>query len=210
MNLDKYKMIFWDFDGVIKETVLVKTDAFVELFKPFGNDVCEKIRLHHIENGGMSRYDKIPIYLNWSNIYPSSKQVNEMCNQFGRIVKNKVINSQWVPGVKDFLYKHKDKKIYVLVSATPQHELEVICDALKITYLFSKIYGAPVTKSNAIKKTLFDYDILPTESLMIGDSQADIDAANNNNINIMFRRHKYNTTIGEVCDMEVIDNFIFK
>jgi hypothetical protein len=29
MNLDIIKMIFWDIDGVIKESVSVKTDAFV-------------------------------------------------------------------------------------------------------------------------------------------------------------------------------------
>ena len=52
------------FDGVIKESVSVKTDAFVDLFRPYGRDVCEQVRKHHLANGGMSRYQKMPTYLN--------------------------------------------------------------------------------------------------------------------------------------------------
>ena len=32
ISLNKYDLIFWDFDGVIKESVSVKTDAYLELF----------------------------------------------------------------------------------------------------------------------------------------------------------------------------------
>ena len=64
MILDKYEMVFWDFDGVIKESVSVKTDAFEELFKPYGDIVRNKVKNHHIENAGMSRFNKIPLYLN--------------------------------------------------------------------------------------------------------------------------------------------------
>ena len=52
MNLDMFELVFWDFDGVIKESVSVKTDAFLELFKPYGSKICEKVKSHHIENGG--------------------------------------------------------------------------------------------------------------------------------------------------------------
>ena len=103
MNLDKFELIFWDFDGVIKESVSVKTDAFVELFQSYGKDVCNKVKQHHIENGGMSRFNKIPLYLEWSNIAPTNERVDDMCAKFSGIVKNKVINSAWVPGVERFL-----------------------------------------------------------------------------------------------------------
>ena len=48
LTSDKYELVFWDFDGVIKESVSVKTDAFVDLFRPFGSDVCEQVRKHHL------------------------------------------------------------------------------------------------------------------------------------------------------------------
>ena len=39
----------------------VKTEAFVELFAPYGDDVCNKVRSHHIENAGISRFDRFRI-----------------------------------------------------------------------------------------------------------------------------------------------------
>ncbi|MBD75016.1 MAG: haloacid dehalogenase, partial [Rickettsiales bacterium] len=46
MTLDlikKAKIIFWDFDGVIKESVSVKSDAFEKLFQPFGIEIAKKV-----------------------------------------------------------------------------------------------------------------------------------------------------------------------
>ena len=43
MSLKKYKNIFWDFDGVIKDSVDVKSEAFLNLFEE--TDVNLKKRL---------------------------------------------------------------------------------------------------------------------------------------------------------------------
>jgi beta-phosphoglucomutase-like phosphatase (HAD superfamily) len=77
---DNYKIVFWDFDGVIKESVEVKTNAFRDLFQSFGEEVMEKVTMHHINNGGMSRYKKIPIYLSYAGIQPTENIINEFCN----------------------------------------------------------------------------------------------------------------------------------
>ena len=140
MILDKYEMVFWDFDGVIKESVSVKTDAFEELFKPYGDIVRKKVKNHHIENAGMSRFNKIPLYLKWSGKEPTTLKVDEMCSQFSEIVKNKVISSDWVPGVEPFLKKNKDKFKFIIVSATPQDELVDICQSLNIDNYFLKFF----------------------------------------------------------------------
>jgi phosphoglycolate phosphatase-like HAD superfamily hydrolase len=207
MNLDKFELIFWDFDGVIKESVSVKADAFVELFQPYGNDVCNRVRRHHIENGGASRFDKIPLYLEWSNVAPTSERVEDICTKFSRIVKNKVINSVWVPGVERFLRSNKEGCIFIMVSATPQDELEDICRSLKLDKFFSKIYGSPTTKSSSIKMSMHDYGVSPEACLMIGDAQADIDAAKENNIDFIFRRHQYNQKLIVDSSIEIIEDF---
>jgi len=207
MNFDKYEMVFWDFDGVIKESVSVKTDAFEELFKPYGETVQNKIKNHHIENAGISRFNKIPLYLKWSGKEPTRKKVNEMCSQFGKIVKNKVISSAWVPGVESFLKKNNEKLKFIIVSATPQDELEDICQSINIDNYFSKIYGSPSSKSSAIKLSMLEYGISPQKCLMIGDASADIDAAKENNINFIFRRHQFNQNLKIDPDYLVIHDF---
>jgi len=58
----KYKNIIFDFDGVLAESVHIKTQAFYKLYEPFGVNVAEKVVQHHKANGGMSRFEKFPYY----------------------------------------------------------------------------------------------------------------------------------------------------
>ena len=51
-RITKARVIFWDFDGVIKDSVPVKTEAFRKIFLPFGANVAKKVVGHHLENGG--------------------------------------------------------------------------------------------------------------------------------------------------------------
>ena len=156
ISLDRYDVIFWDFDGVIKESVSVKTDAYVELFNPYGIDVCKQVEKHHLANGGMSRFDKIPLYLKWAGLGQNDAQVQNFCCKFGGIVKDKVIASAWVPGVEEFLQNKKENHIIVLVSATPQSEIEDICNSLNLSSVFCKIYRAPNNKTESIRTSMLD------------------------------------------------------
>ena len=205
---DKYELIFWDFDGVIKESVSVKTDAFVDLFRPYGRDVCEQVRQHHLANGGMSRYQKIPTYLKWAGLEPNDTNVRNFCDKFSNIVKVKVIASAWVPGVEEVLHNDKRRSKYVTVSATPQGELEEICKALKLDKVFHKIFGSPLSKTDAIRKCLLEYDASASMCLMIGDSVADIEAAQNSGINFIFRKHEDNLGIQINENICTFDNFL--
>ena len=206
-SLDRYDVIFWDFDGVIKESVSVKTDAYVELFSPYGIDVCKQVEKHHIANGGMSRFDKIPLYLKWAGLEQNDAEVQNFCGKFSSIVKDKVIASAWVPGVEEFLQNNKENHIFVLVSATPQSELEDICNSLKLTGVFRKIFGAPNNKTVSISTSMLDYKIPPSACLMIGDAEADIEAAQNNEIHFIFRKHQYNKSFPIKSNIQTIDNF---
>ena len=56
------KGIIFDFDGVIAESVEVKTEAFAALYKPYGNEIVEKVVEHNNANGGISRFEKFKLY----------------------------------------------------------------------------------------------------------------------------------------------------
>ncbi len=206
MHLENFEIFFWDFDGVIKDSVSVKTDAFEEIFKPYGKKISSKIRDHHIENGGMSRFEKIPLYLKWANIEVNSNNIEEKCSQFSEIIKNKVINSKWVPGVIEFLENTKSKNS-IIVSATPQNELEDICISLDLNKYFSSIYGSPISKFKAIKKSIDIHRVNPDKCLMFGDARTDIEAAKDNNIKFIFRRHDHNKFLDISSDIQVINDF---
>jgi len=204
--LDKFELIFWDFDGVVKESVSVKTDAFVELFRPYGKDVCSRVRRHHCANGGISRYTKIPLYLSWSKIETTHEKVDEFCSKFSEIVTDNVINSPWVPGVESLLRKNTDKK-FILVSATPQKELEDICRALELTHIFYKIFGSPANKSDVIKSVIDSTDTQYKKCLMIGDSLTDYNAAKNSNISFLLRTYKDNEFLLDTLLVDSVNDF---
>jgi phosphoglycolate phosphatase-like HAD superfamily hydrolase len=206
-RLDRFKLIFWDFDGVIKESVSVKTDAFVELFEPYGKDVIDKVRRHHCLNCGVSRYTKIPLYLKWSKVEATDETIDEFCNKFSEIVTKKVIESPWVPGVEVLLRSKKDKK-FILVSATPQKELEEICCALNLTHIFDKIFGSPANKSDVIKSVIDSSSIRNEKCLMIGDSLTDYNAAKDSNIRFLLLLHSDNVSLSEQLSVQTIENFL--
>ena len=55
------KTIIFDFDGVILESLDVKTEAFKKLYQPYGPSISNKVVENHLENEGISRYEKIKI-----------------------------------------------------------------------------------------------------------------------------------------------------
>ena len=61
-EIKKKDCIIWDFDGVIKDSVNIKGELFVNLFINENKFIKEKIYKHHQENGGLSRVEKLKIY----------------------------------------------------------------------------------------------------------------------------------------------------
>jgi phosphoglycolate phosphatase-like HAD superfamily hydrolase len=188
-------LVFWDFDGVIKDSVEAKTESFFKLFKPFGEVVAEKVREHHEAHGGMSRFEKFPIYLQWAGLEPNQSTVSEYCEQFSQRVLQGVIDAPWVAGVERYLRSNSHQQTYILVSATPQDELEHILHVLDLTKCFAEVYGAPISKRDAIGKTLLVRGLDARDCLMIGDAQADLDAAVANQVPFLLRRHSCNTKV---------------
>lgn len=199
-------MIFWDFDGVIKDSVEVKSIAFETLFSPYGHEIAIRARQHHEANGGISRFDKIPLYLRWVGEPASDSQVQEFCNRFSKLVLQAVIDSPWVPGVREFLLGHHAQQYFVLVTATPQEEIHQILDILDIAYCFREVHGAPKKKASAIGDVLHRLHCDPDRALMVGDADTDLMAAQNNSIPFLLRRTPLNKTLQARYTGPVFDN----
>lgn len=194
----KYSCIFWDFDGVIKESIEIKSQAFFQLFLPFGINVAKKIRQHHEENQGISRYEKFPIYFKWVGLSPDNDLLEKYYSDFRRLVFQGVIDAPWVPGVERYLRTNKYRQKFVLVSATPQAELEELLDAHNIASCFTDVFGAPLQKGEAVLKIIHSEKINPTDCLLIGDSESDFRASQVAGIAFLLRRtNAYNRWLSE-------------
>jgi phosphoglycolate phosphatase-like HAD superfamily hydrolase len=185
--LEKAAIVFWDFDGVIKDSVAAKSDGYERLFMNYGKELAGRVRKHHEDHGGVSRYEKIPIYLSWAGEPNTMARVQDFCNQFSKLVRQAVIDSPWVPGVREYLQEHCARQQFVLLTATPQEEIQEVLHALDIAHCFHSLCGAPTPKANAIADILRSLHYSMEAALVIGDSESDLAAAEANGVAFLLR-----------------------
>jgi HAD superfamily hydrolase (TIGR01549 family) len=188
-------VLFWDFDGVIKESVAIKADAYEQLFLSFGESVARRVRAHHEANGGMSRFEKIPLYLQWAGAAASAVETERYCALFSAAVLQAVIDSPWVPGAREYLETNHRRQRCVLISATPQQEIEEITRALGIAPYFCAIHGAPAAKRDSVGAALARWACARERALVIGDSQSDYEAAVAAGVEFLLRRTPLNRAL---------------
>jgi phosphoglycolate phosphatase-like HAD superfamily hydrolase len=193
--LRRASVVFWDFDGVIKDSVEAKSNGFERLFLPYGKDVAKRVRQHHEANGGVPRDGKLSIYLRWVGEPATDAQVQEFCNRFSGLVLQSVIDSPWVPGVREYLLANHSRQHFVLLTATPQDEIQTIAQTLGIAACFEQIFGSPKKKAAAMPEVLSRLKCSPEEALMVGDSESDLDAAEANGLPFLLRRTNINRAL---------------
>jgi HAD superfamily hydrolase (TIGR01549 family) len=171
------KILLFDFDGVITETINVKTQAFRDLFSDYP-EAIEEIARYHRGNGGISRFVKIRhIYNEILKKNLTETMFEQLCQRYSKLVKEKVINADLVPGAQELLdYAFGKFKMFV-VSGTPQEEMREIVKKRRMDKYFQGIYGAPTTKSDIINKILREESLKKNEVIFVGDAVNDFEAA---------------------------------
>ena len=179
----RIKALIFDFDGVIAESVDVKTAAFAILYQGYGNDVQEKVIAHHMAHGGVSRYEKFRYYhRQFLNQEISDLEMKTLSEDFSRRVLQKVIEAPYVKGAKEFITAHHKDYAMFISSGTQEEEIQAIVRARSLSPFFRDIFGAPAKKSEHVKKILSAHDFNKNEVVFIGDALSDKEAAEENEI----------------------------
>ena len=174
----QYKALFFDFDGVLADSVEVKTRAFAEIFKEFGPRVQEKVVEHHRSNGGMTRKDKfVYYYKNFVKLPLSSAELEGLCRKFSALVVDEVVDSDEIPGALNILKKWSVSVPCFIVSATPDDEIIKIVTRRGLAGHFREILGSGRTKTENLSHLLKKYDLFPETSIFFGDAESDYRAA---------------------------------
>ena len=202
------KYLFFDFDGVIVESLNIKSEGFAELYKYLNKAENKEIVEHHIKYSGVSRYEKIKYYhKKYLNIKLNKKQLDLECNKFSKIILKKMFKVKYVYGVKKFIYTLKKNHKIFLLSATPQNELESILKNKDINNFFVYIGGSPKNKTFHIKKIIKKERIETNKSLYFGDSLSDYNVAKKFNFEFILRQHSLNFDIFQNINCNKIMNF---
>lgn len=178
------KNILFDFDGVILDSMKIKGDGFLELFKEHDVKYLNSIETYHYENGGVSRFDKIRYF--YENIIRkeiSEEEIVSLSEKFGNIITKKLIdkNNLIEDSMKFIISKYEKYNLHI-VSGAEHNELNMICKQLDIKNFFLTINGSPTKKSLLVSKVMAEFKYKQSETILIGDANTDLMAANENSI----------------------------
>ena len=178
-GLMNWQAIFFDFDGVVLDSVNVKTKAFARMFRQYGPGVEKSVVDYHLNNGGISRFEKFRYYYEHILHRPIDDQkINELAEEFSSLVLENVLNSPFIPGVLETLNQLKKENIPAyIVSGTPQDEINTIVVRKKLGRFFQKVYGSPRQKDEIIRDILETNGYGEKNCLFIGDAMTDFAAA---------------------------------
>ena len=179
---EKWQAVFFDFDGVVLDSVHVKTGAFAKMFEKYGPEIRNEVIDYHLKNGGVSRMDKFSyFYEHLLKKKLTLERLEDLCREFSRLVVDKVVESDFIPGAFESLQRVREKEIpaYV-VSGTPQGEIELIVERKGLAGLFRAVYGSPRKKENVVREIIENCRYDPSHCLFIGDAMSDYHAAAKN------------------------------
>jgi len=173
--------VFLDFDGVILESIDVKTWAFAKLFEDYPEYV-QRIVDYHMANGGISRYVKIKhIHKEILQVPLSEEDFQSLCEKYSQLVFDRVLNSEFVVGAKEFLDKYYQTVPIFIISGTPHKEMNSIVEKKGLSKYFEGIYGSPRTKDDWVKELLDKHSFKSEQTIYVGDALSDYEAAIKNN-----------------------------
>lgn len=183
-NISKYKVILWDFDGVIMDSMPVRDKGFAEVLKLYPSYQVDELLDYHNLNGGLSRYVKFRYFFENIRKEPiTDTQVQELANKFSEIMLSLLINENLL--IKDSVSFIKNSWMnheMHIVSGSDGNELRVICKELGLSKYFRTINGSPTPKNQLVYQILNEYKYNKDDVALIGDSINDLEATVKNNI----------------------------
>ena len=182
----RYEAFFFDFDGVLADSVEVKTRAFGLLFEPYGPEVVAQVVDHHRNHGGMTRVGKFcHYYREFLKETLTDEMLAELCQQFSRLVVDEVVKSPEIKGAKAFLMEWHDHIPCFVISATPDNEIREIVRRRGLQNFFKEVLGSSASKSENLKTLLNNYRFDPAKGLFFGDAESDYRAAKDCGVEFM-------------------------
>lgn len=174
----RFDALVFDFDGVLVESVDVKTRAFASLYAEHGPQMVAKVVAYHLAHGGVSRFEKFRhFHQAFLNTTLSAAEEAALGARFSELVEDAVVAAPWIPGALEFLEAfHRRLRLFV-ASGTPEDELERILTRRGMRHYFSSTCGAPARKSAIIAGFTQNHTLDRSRVLMIGDSLTDYQEA---------------------------------
>jgi len=178
------RQILFDFDGVIIDSMDVRDYGFRTIVQEHDKALVDKFIEYHRYNAGLSRYVKIRyFYEEMLGQSISEERVNELASQFSDIMRERLVTRDVIiQETVDFIESiYKDIPLHI-VSGSDERELNFLCKSLGLDKYFITIEGSPTPKNDLVANIMDEYRYDSKETILIGDSINDYEAAEVNDI----------------------------
>lgn len=170
--------LVFDCDGVILDSVPVKTRAFARLAEPYGSEAMDRFVMYHTVHGGVSRYKKFA----WFFREVLGREISEQESaawgrRFAEYALDEVRRCPLIPGVQDVLDAWRGRLPLYVCSGAPQEELNLVLRERGLDGCFAGIHGSPPAKTPLLAKIVRLAGVEPQAALMVGDAVTDRNAA---------------------------------
>jgi phosphoglycolate phosphatase-like HAD superfamily hydrolase len=186
-RIESLRAIVFDFDGVILESLDIKTEAFVAVFADFPGRQ-EEIRAYHLNNIGVSRYIKFEhITRNILGLPYTDADRERLGAEFVRLTHERILACPEVAGGKELLEWLRGRCLRIVASGTPGEELLQIVRERELTEWFDEVWGTPRSKPEILRDVLAAHALAARNVIMVGDGMSDYEAARQTGIRFLAR-----------------------
>lgn len=175
--LNAYELMVFDCDGVVLDSNKVKTEAFYNSTRSYGEAHAQALVEYHLKNGGVSRYKKYEYFLtNILKVEVVQEELDSLLRDFAREVKQGLMCCDVTKCLEKLRAQTQHAKWYI-VSGGDQSELREVFVARGLDRFFDGgIFGSPDSKDIILFREIAGRDFKGA-GLFIGDSQYDYEAA---------------------------------
>ncbi|MGM0433326.1 MAG: HAD family hydrolase [Pseudomonadota bacterium] len=177
MQVEQYRTLVFDCDGVVLNSNPVKTQAFYDAALPYGEQAAQALVEYHKRHGGISRYQKFEYFLD--QIVSSAvdgPSLDELLSTFAQRTRALLLECEIVEGLCELRSETADAR-WLLVSGGDQIELREVFNTRGIAKLFDGgIYGSPDSKHHILEREIQNQNIV-RPAVYIGDSRYDYEAS---------------------------------
>jgi len=170
--------LLMDFDGVILDSMELKTQGFVKVYAGEPPSKLAEVLAYQRLHGGVTRRTKFAYFE--KSIFGrtgDNETIERLAATYRGIIYDAVLATSFVPGAEEFLRRAQGKMELHVISGTPQEELREIIERRGLTSYFQKLVGAPTTKRDAFERILRENQFVAADTAAIGDATTEFEAA---------------------------------
>ena len=188
LDIQRYKTIVFDCDGVVLNSNRTKIDAYFAVAKRMGGTDAQAQALvdHHVQKGSFPRNGKIEYYLNEIVKQPvTPEMMQQYLDVFDEILDETLMLCEVAPNLNALKAKTAQAR-WMLLSGGDQAELRKVFARRSLDILFEAgIFGGPETKDIVLARETASGNI-QFPALFVGDSKYDHQASTGAGLDFVF------------------------